>query len=178
MKKVIRLTENDLVRVIKKVINEQEEQKETQIWKDIYLDLSDFKSPRRLYDEKRNLLVLFWGMKNPFNVKDSKNSFKGGWNLTVADGELEFYVENFGRDNPSPYGESLRKEVTQLINKYGFKSHIYGSYIVLPYSHELNIKNAPKIVNLVREILTSLPEVKPSDADREFARSKSKFDGY
>ena len=186
MKKVIRLTENDLVRVIKKVINEQEEQKETQIWKDIYQPLSDFKSPRRLYDEKRNLLVLFWGMKNPFNVKDSKNSFKGGWNLTVADGELEFYVQNYGtgkqhnspENHPSRYGKGLIDQVVKIIKKYGFKSHIYESSIVLPYSHELNIKNAPKIVNLVREILTSLPEVKPSDADREFARSKSKFDGY
>jgi len=184
MKKVIRLTENDLVSVIKKVINEQAVQ--TQIWKDIYLPLHKFKSPRILYDEKRNISVLFWGMKNPFNVKDSANSFKGGWNLTLYNGELEFFVQNYGpgkqhnspENKPSQYGKGLIDQVAKIIKKYGFRSHIYESSIILPYSHELNIKNAPKIANLVREILTSLPEVKPSEADREFGRSKSKFDGY
>lgn len=172
------------------MINEQEDQKERQVWLDISIPLQNYKSPRKIFNENGDLLALFWGMNNPYNDRDSKvsgNSFKGGWNLSLYNGELEFIVETHGpgkkhndaRNDPSPYGKGLIDQVSKIINKYGFNYRIFNdATIIINWRLDGNMEKAPKIENLVYELLNLLPTVKPSEADREFARSKSKFDGY
>jgi hypothetical protein len=164
MKKVVKLTENDLIRIINRVINE-EEQKEKEPWEHISQSLSEFKSPRIKYDSKENISKLSWD--NLHKVKGSKT--KGGVEYVYFDidkDELSFQIENTGGTlTPSPYGKSLINKVKELIEKNGFKYESFRTSIYVSYPKDLNMKNASKIVKLAKEILKELPRVKAPDAN-------------
>lgn len=92
MKKVIRLTESDLVRIVKRVI--QEDQGITDSWKMAYTKWAENKSGN--YDLAMSLMSRYWDLKNhpemPVEYKDF-NNLKHAYQLQKLIDEMEKVVK-------------------------------------------------------------------------------------
>jgi hypothetical protein len=132
MKKVIRLTESDLVRLVKRVIKEQEEDENDKNWTSIVSSLLST-NPKQIKMKDGNH-SLNWG---------SHSAGGYDWGLSIGKtGTFTFQSENNVKS----------KQVSELIQKYGFpiqKTNYNNglhtdSYIGFP---------TDKLITLIKEII-------------------------
>ncbi len=122
MKKIVRLTESDLVRLVKRVINEQENAHHT-----IYKDLKDRYIPYGFREEdytKMNAGLLLMKGDDNNGVSITSNGVDIGWAVTI-DGKTKLFKEaKLDGNNNAKIFNDIIKDIDPYKN-YQFKKTPY-----------------------------------------------------
>jgi hypothetical protein len=153
MKKIIRLTESDLVRIVKRVINEKEEESQNMLpdknWLTIYNGLKTvtdssgnmpkiitFIDDDGINPTNKKITSLNWG-----NHSDAGKKKNWGLSMSSDDQELGFSTKD----------ETTSKKYENLTGQKCYKSPSY-------YSHELplNYSNPETVISTVKKLVKGM----------------------
>lgn len=136
MKKVVRLTENDLVKIVKRVINEQSPMVDKS-WSIILSGLKQFNNPKviNFTSKDKRITSLNWGTH-------SEQGRTKNWGLSLSsDNDLVFQTTDENQSNVFQQVTGLKPN--DLSNRY-------------LYSGKMNFNNPNEVVSKVQKIIKSL----------------------
>jgi len=139
MKKVVRLTESDLVRLVKKVLNEENNNRPDNLPKYIRGNIDGGRESRFLYttqemrgniikyiytsDENKNCKIEVWNNGVYFYTGCGDN-FKGSWKSTIKNGGWENVIDFYKNDKSSNFKLYTKKPAKLFHNEQDYNNGI------------------------------------------------------
>jgi len=141
MKKIVRLTESDLVRIVKRVISEQENNKPSfdKNWLTILSGLKNFNSPKviNFNDDGKPITSLNWGTH-------SESGRNKNWGLSISsDNSLAFQTKDEIQSKVFNTVMRLKPNFNSLSKNYS-------------YSGDINFSNPNEVISKIKNIILSL----------------------
>jgi len=141
MRKVVRLTESDLVRIVKRVISEQSNNKPSfdKNWLTILSGLKNFNNPKviNFNDDGKTITSLNWGTH-------SQSGRNKNWGLSISsDNSLAFQTKD-------EIQSKVFNTVMRLKSNFNSLSKNYS------YSGDINFSNPNEVISKIKNIILSL----------------------